>query len=120
MEFKFDNEGITKRVLALISNHNITAYRLCKDLKIPHGSFSNIKCNRQEWSLDFLSRIAIYFKISLDYLVYGKAEEMGDDENILYKIKTYEDELSILRDEKRKYSKFIEAIKVNLPKENNS
>ena len=94
-EIYFDNNSITDRIEELIKRQNITAYKLCKDLKIPNGSYYNIKRGRQIWGLEPLIKISLYFKTSIDFLVFGKAVEGNQDKIEIEKLKENVDELKI-------------------------
>jgi hypothetical protein len=67
---------ITKRIKELMKNNKYTAYKLCKFCQIPQSSFSKMIRNHWDWKLEYLIKISKYFSISLDYLVYGKMEDM--------------------------------------------
>lgn len=114
METEIDNKAITERINTLMEKNSVTGYRLCKNLKIPNGSYFNIKKGRQGWSLEYLHKIALYFNVSLDYLVFGDDKETTDS-NVIYKLHKFEEEILILKEKEKKYDKFINNLKNNLP-----
>jgi DNA-binding Lrp family transcriptional regulator len=105
MDKLINNEEITKRVLILMNEKNVSGYKLCKDLNIPNGSFVNIKKGRQGWNLEYLVNISQYFKVDLCYLIYGDEEKKNE---VIYK--RYEDENILLKEEIKKYKERINEI----------
>ena len=57
-----------------MKKERITPYRICKDNKIPHASFMQIKKGSQEFKVQQLVDIAKYFNVDLEYLVFGKSQ----------------------------------------------
>lgn len=61
-----------RRIEQLIQTNGITAYKMCKDLGIPHSTYSSWKSGKAQPSASTLKKIADYFGVSLSWL-------MGDD-----------------------------------------
>lgn len=53
----------------LLKQHNITAYRFCKDTGISTSTISTWKKKKSTISMDLAKKIADYFDISIEYLV---------------------------------------------------
>lgn len=67
-----ENIKITARVLELAEEHSITPNLLCEIALMPRSSYSDIiKNNRFSWRVDWLARIAVYFNVTTDYLIFG-------------------------------------------------
>jgi repressor LexA len=80
---------IINRVLELMGKKDITPYRICKDNKIPHSSFSQILKGEAQFKLEQVINLAKYFNIDIKYLIYGEGESLNvifDKPN--YNIKT--------------------------------
>ena len=61
-----------RRIEHLLQTNSITAYKMCKDLGIPHSTYSSWKAGKAQPSASTLKKIAGYFGVSLSWL-------MGDD-----------------------------------------
>jgi len=64
--------NITSRINSLCEQHNVTVFRLREILTIPKSSYYKMLNEQSEWRLEYLIRIADYFKVSLDYLIKGE------------------------------------------------
>lgn len=62
-----------ERIAALCSEKGIKPGKMCTDLGISRGNISDLKMGRIEsLSADKLSKIAVYFNVSVDYLLTGE------------------------------------------------
>ncbi len=111
---------ITQRVFELMKKHNVTGYKLMKDLNIPEGTISQIKKGKFNFTIEQLIKISDYFNVSLDWLCKGIEESNSDkikikeltEKNFLYEsaLKKYDNEIMVFD----KIKKLIE--KTNLKK----
>lgn len=84
---KKQNETISDRILELMEAKGIKAYKVCKDTKIPEGTFSRSIKTPDTWKLQHLEKISEYFMVSLDYLVTGNTKYIDDKiRNELYEL----------------------------------
>lgn len=97
-------EKISKRISELIEANETTAYKLIKDIGVPRASFYKMIKNESEWKLDYITKIADYFGISLDYLVKGK-DIKDDDEKKSLKL---EEENRQLKEQNERLRAYIE------------
>jgi len=68
----FDNLSITARVVELMNKNHIEPYLISDIAGMPRPSFSRIvKNNRFPWRVEWLAKIALYFNVTLDYLIFG-------------------------------------------------
>lgn len=59
-----------KRIEELMEEKGITAYRLCKDIKISAGIMTDLKCGRKNTlSASTLDKVSRYFGVSSSYLL---------------------------------------------------
>lgn len=87
------------RILDLIQSHNITAKYLVQTLNMSTTAVTDWKKGKAAPSIDALIKIAQYFNVSLDYLVFGKVgpditinDLLSDDElEIVNKFKKLND-----------------------------
>jgi transcriptional regulator with XRE-family HTH domain len=68
------NSAITDRVLSIIKARGISNYRLSKDAGIHEASLSGYSRNLNDWNIETLTKIAQYFRVSLDWLINGEAK----------------------------------------------
>ena len=63
-------------ILELCSNKGIKPGRMCSDLGFSRSTMSDLKMGRKKsLSSDYLSKIAEYFDVSVDYLLTGGQKE---------------------------------------------
>lgn len=63
-------------ICALCSEHGIKPGKLCADLGFSRSTMSDLKMGRKKTlSADYLSKVAAYFHVSVDYLLGAEAEE---------------------------------------------
>ena len=60
-----------ERILNLIENSGLSDAALCQQLSIGNGIIGKWRSGKQKPSLDVVIKIADYFHVSMDYLVYG-------------------------------------------------
>ena len=69
------------RIDALCKERNITITTMCKDAGVSRASLSDLKMGRnQNLSAETLSKIALHFGVSVDYLL-GKENKKAPTEN---------------------------------------
>lgn len=101
----------TARILKLMSDKKISAYRLCKDCGIPTSSFSQIKNKGTvDWKVDHLKAIARYFKVSLDWLVNGEKATVTVNKSLEKQIYKFKKENTELREQLKDYEILKKAI----------
>lgn len=59
------------RILKLIENSGLSDAAICQQLSIGNGIIGKWRSGKQKPSLDAVIKIADYFHVSMDYLVYG-------------------------------------------------
>lgn len=59
------------RILKLIENSGLSDAAFCQQLSIGNGIIGKWRSGKQNPSLDAVIKIANYFHVSMDYLVYG-------------------------------------------------
>lgn len=70
------NKAISERIMKLIKEKEVSFYRIFIDCKIPRASFYKCMENKSEWKPIYLSKLAEYFKVSLDYLINGNTTRL--------------------------------------------
>ena len=68
----------TQRLSELIKNSNKTQNIICKELNVTKQKLSKWKTGYNEPCLDELIMLAVYFKVSTDYLL-GIVDDFGKD-----------------------------------------
>ena len=59
-----------KRIESLCKEKGVNVTQMCRDTDIPRGNLSDLKMNRTvELSTKTLGKIAVYFDVSMDYLL---------------------------------------------------
>ncbi len=58
----------------LLSEHDLTAAQLARACKIPAQTLNNWLSGQEPRNLNQIKSVADYFKVSVDYLVYGHLE----------------------------------------------
>lgn len=91
---------ISTKIKHLLESKGITSYRLAKDIGISTGDLSGFINNRVRWKVDMLSKISVYFGITLEYLVHGK--EFDTDGLIKKQQKTILEMKAQLKEEREK------------------
>ena len=72
----------------LLYEHDLTAAQLARATKIPPQTINNWLSGQEPRSLNQLKTIADYFKVTVDFLVYGKEEIKQQN------FQDYEDEIN--------------------------
>lgn len=63
-------------IMELCNSRGISGYKLCKDLGISASTLSDLKHGRKKGlSADYANRIANYFGVTVDRVLYGKDAE---------------------------------------------
>lgn len=65
-----------KRILELFDNSGLSDSTLCKELSFGNGTIGKWRNNKQKPSLDAVIKIAEYFNVSIDYIVYGTTKSV--------------------------------------------
>lgn len=83
-----------ERLLKLMKENNITAYRLSQETGVTQATLSRWKSGKTSPSIETLQALADYFHVSLDYLIGNVSEPFFylDNEKILQEINSYGDE----------------------------
>lgn len=63
-------EDLYERYLQLITERNITTYKVAKDTGISTVTFCDWKHGRSKPKIDKLKTLASYFGVSVDYFIY--------------------------------------------------
>ncbi len=70
----YDQEKCGARIRQIRKQNGYTQERLADELNIDRSVLSRIEAGKYACGVDFLAQIATLFGISLDFLVFGKAE----------------------------------------------
>jgi SOS-response transcriptional repressor LexA len=62
---------INTRILKLLEQNGIKQSKLCQEAGIPPSSFSEAMQGKYDWKLSHVMKISEYFKVSVDWLLYG-------------------------------------------------
>jgi len=90
-------EKITKRVLQLADEKKVNLRNVAIHYKLTPDFFHRPAKGEHEWTLKSLSYIADYFKVSLDYLVYGKGVDMEYEKRIADLIQQRDEAIEALK-----------------------
>lgn len=64
------------RIDALCKEHNITVGKLCGEIGIRRSLMSDLKmCRKQTLSTETLSKLSVFFGVSIDYLIGNEEQE---------------------------------------------
>jgi transcriptional regulator with XRE-family HTH domain len=83
----------------LLTEHNVTTYRVAKDTGITTATFTSWKQGKYTPKQDKLQKIADYFGVSLDYLLGNDSAKSSEDKP--YYALTSNDERDIAKDLER-------------------
>ncbi len=70
----YDIEKCGERIRQLRKQNGYTQEELAEELSIDRSVLSRIEVGKYASSIDFLAQVSIFFGVSLDYLVFGKAQ----------------------------------------------
>lgn len=70
------------RIRTLREAKGLTQVRLGMALNVTSGFISNIECGQKSASIDFLSALATFFNVSVDYLMYGNSSPPPYDKRL--------------------------------------
>ena len=70
----YDQEKCGTRIRQIRKQNGYTQERLAEELNMDRSVLSRIEAGKYVCGVDFLAQIAIYFGISLDFLVFGKVQ----------------------------------------------
>ena len=74
-------DSIYTRIEELCKGAGITVTELCRECQIPRATMSDFKQGRSKTlSASALSKIAEYFKVSVEYLIKGETGKAGKEE----------------------------------------
>jgi len=65
------DKKVSDKIKALLDKYRIDRYIIADLLNISASSFNDILSNKSPWRLQYLSKLALYFSMSLDELVFG-------------------------------------------------
>lgn len=68
---------IVERIILLVEKDDLNATQIASKLGITHSSFSDWKRGKAKPSIETIVKLANYFNVSTDYLLCGKASEIG-------------------------------------------
>lgn len=76
---------ISERVLILIKNAGMTDIAISKEIGLTRGVITQWKQKKQNPSLEAVSKMAEYFDVSTDYIIFGKKtnNDLTEEENEL-------------------------------------
>ncbi len=99
---------IYERIEELCQKNGINVTALAKNCNIPRASLSDFKTGRKKsLSADTLSRIADYFKVSVDYL-YGGESPAADERSLKVALFGGDGEVTDeMWDEVKRYARYI-------------
>ncbi|MDO4265335.1 MAG: helix-turn-helix transcriptional regulator [Eubacteriales bacterium] len=82
----YDAAEFGRRLRALRQGRNLTQEQLGEELNINFSRISRLESGRCTPSIDALVEIAVFFEVSLDYLVLGKKAEKENIRGALLQI----------------------------------
>lgn len=71
LDFSLYGISMLERILELFDASGLSDSTLCKKLSFGNGTIGKWRSNKQKPSLDAVIKIAEYFNVSIDYIVYG-------------------------------------------------
>lgn len=74
----------------LLNEHDMTAAQLARATKVPPQTINNWLSGLEPRNLSHIKSVADYFKVSVDYLVYGVIEK----QKVKSRLEEYEDEIN--------------------------
>ncbi|OUP29877.1 helix-turn-helix transcriptional regulator [Faecalibacterium sp. An192] len=69
---RFDSVECGKRIKGLRENKNLTQMQLAEQINISYEHMRSIETGRRVCSVDLVVEFAMFFEVSLDYLVIGR------------------------------------------------
>lgn len=73
-----------QRIIALLKKNNLSAAQMCRDLGFSSGLFSQWKKEGRIPSAEKLREIALYFQVSVDYLLTGEEPPKREISDVRY------------------------------------
>ena len=70
----YDIEKCGERIRRLRKQNRYTQEELAEMLNMDRSVLSRIEVGKYVCTIDFLAQVSIFFDVSLDYLVFGKAQ----------------------------------------------
>ena len=70
----YEQEKCGVRIRQIRKKNGYTQERLAEELNMDRSVLSRIEAGKYVCGVDFLARIAIFFDVSLDFLVFGKVQ----------------------------------------------
>lgn len=70
----YEQEKCGVRIHQIRKKNGYTQERLAEELNMDRSVLSRIEAGKYVCGVDFLARIAIFFDVSLDFLVFGKVQ----------------------------------------------
>jgi len=99
-------ESISDRIKRLLSNRQLTVYKICRETGIQQATFGRSLKTLNVWKTEHLMKIAAYFNVSLDWLILGKEyKESEYIEQLQSNILKHKKNLKELEDENKRLRK---------------
>ena len=71
-----DMEKSGDRIRQIRKQNGYTQERLAAELNMDRSVLSRIEAGKYACSLDFIAQVAVFFNVSLDFLVFGKVQNV--------------------------------------------
>lgn len=72
----FDRVECGMRIRALREDKNLTQLQLAEQMNISYDHMRSIETGRRVYSVDLVVEFAVFFEVSLDYLVMGRTPHL--------------------------------------------
>lgn len=94
-ELNFDD--FWERLKNLSKENDVTQISLCKTLGFDIQTFRNRKTTKSFPPIQDLVKLAMFFEVSLDYLITGKPSSDAE-KNLFQQVESYKDKLARIQD----------------------
>lgn len=81
-----------ERILELMETTHTTAAMLTREISLTNGLVTQWKQGKQKPSLEAVSKLAQYFNVSTDYLIFGKESSISPNQQELLELYSQLDE----------------------------
>ena len=72
-----------QRILSMLDKSGLTDAAFCKELSLANGTIGKWRSGKQKPSLEAVIKIASYFGVSIDYLVWGEDIQKTPDSSFV-------------------------------------
>ena len=79
----FDSKAYAERIKDLRTRRGLTHAQFAEEIGISTNYLAKIENNRQSGSIDLAIDVAVFFDVSLDYLLLGKYHSNQDIKHVL-------------------------------------